>query len=94
MIPQTALSKMRIEQPVYENSAPLNDAWGQPPASYYAFTMVNGVMQGQLIAGVYQTAPSSGQAMSPEEKAHAAVIWAIETTLQEDAEIWKELAKH
>ncbi len=40
------------------------------------------------------TALFSEQAESAEDQNHAAVLRAIDVTLQEDAAVWKELAKH
>ncbi len=89
-VKQSAVSN---DLPMYVNSAPIESSWGQPPASYYSFTIVNGIMQGKLISGVYQTTTSS-QDIDEEENARPEVLQAIESTLQEGAAIWKELAKH
>ena len=86
-------SAIHIDAPLYTNSAPYDSAWGQPPASYHMLSVVNGVMLGQLISGNYQATSASRQVEVPEVIARPVVLLAIESTLQEGAGIWKELAK-
>lgn len=87
---QVAQSNTAMDNPVYVNSAPNDGRWGQPPASYYMLTVINGVMQGQLITVNCQPLMSS-QVTFPGS-VRPEMLTAMETILQEGAEVWKELA--
>ncbi len=53
----------------YVSSAPQSDTWVQLPASHYAFAQKDGVLYGQLIAGVYHQSPIPSESpyrLSPE----------------------------
>ncbi len=87
---QTAQFSTAMDGPVYINSAPNDGRWGQPPASYYTLRVVNGIMQGQLMV-VTRQPMMVDQAMS-SESVRPEILTAMESVLQEGAEVWKELA--
>lgn len=50
---QTSASEAVSEVPYYQTSQSDEKGWGQPPASYYSFFVIDNVMHGQLTAGAY-----------------------------------------
>lgn len=52
----------------YVNSNPYLDAWGQPPASYFQIEVINGIIKGQLIEGMYLSTSSVDELISEEDQ--------------------------
>ncbi len=51
----------------YINSADPVDAWGQPPASYYSFRIVDGIMVGEPIRDTYMPELHSWESLGIED---------------------------
>lgn len=80
------------ELPIYMSSTPLDESWGQLPASYYTLNVVNGIMYGRLIDGVYQASLSTGSRRY-DETMRLEVASSLNKSIKDNAEVWAELAK-
>lgn len=79
----SSTTEVEFAPSAYVSSAPARDAWGQPPASHYAFILKDGVLFGQLVAGVYRQSRASEVSVSALAAELAAEFAALEKASDE-----------